>query len=65
MSHIINHEWRAVTFVAAIAVVIFGRLFLSNAFARQKRVSPGSELVEVRAPIGTTGGFTFAVPFES
>jgi hypothetical protein len=55
-------RWPA--FLVTIIVVAIGGLFLSDAFARQKRVSAKKSRVTPSAPIYVNGNFTFAAPQE-
>jgi len=54
---------RSSTLLTAIVVTAVGSLFLSDVFARQKRVSSKSK-VRISAPIYVNGNFTFTAPQE-
>jgi hypothetical protein len=56
-----NLRWSA--FLVTIITIALGGLFLSDAFARQKRASSNSK-IKASAPIYVNGNFTFAGPQE-
>src|SRR5947207_4929285 len=62
-----NLRWSA--FLVAVITTAIGGLFLSDAFARQKRISPKGNVVKESAvnpsaPIYVNGNFTFTAPQE-
>src|SRR5467141_3587507 len=58
-----NLKYRWFVSIIAIAIIAPTGMFLTNAVARQRRVSPENQ-VRIRTPIYISGGFTFSTPIE-